>query len=167
MPSSPEARRAWRERRRSEITLEEAWHGTTNGYTNHCCRCDECRRAYREYINVWRKRPEVAERIRTRARELARRPDQVIRKRAYQYGLTPDELQHHLSQRVCFACGATNVDLAVDHDHSCCASKRRSCGHCVRGMLCRGCNLALGAVGDDPDQLRGLLAYLERWAERG
>jgi len=28
---------------------DEAWHGTTGGYTNHKCRCDACRGALREY----------------------------------------------------------------------------------------------------------------------
>lgn len=27
----------------------ERWHGTAGGYTNHSCRCDDCRRAAREY----------------------------------------------------------------------------------------------------------------------
>jgi hypothetical protein len=26
-----------------------SWCGTVGGYTNHACRCDECKRAAREY----------------------------------------------------------------------------------------------------------------------
>lgn len=52
--------------------------------------------------------------------------------------------------------GAPN--LHVDHDHACC--ERHSCGSCVRGLLCAGCNFALGHAADDADRLAGLVAYL-------
>ena len=48
----------------------------------------------------------------------------------------------------------------VDHDHSCC-SGTKSCGGCVRGVLCSGCNTALGMVKDDISILTGLIRYLE------
>ena len=48
----------------------------------------------------------------------------------------------------------------IDHDHRCCSSDK-SCGKCVRGILCVNCNLALGQVGDSVKKLRGLADYLE------
>jgi hypothetical protein len=50
-------------------------------------------------------------------------------------------------------------DWNVDHDHRCC-DLNRSCGRCVRGLLCRSCNSALGYARDDPDRLAGLVEYL-------
>lgn len=56
-------------------------------------------------------------------------------------------------------CG--NQRLAVDHDHTCCPGKR-SCGRCVRGLLCGPCNTALGLLKDDPRRIADLQAYAQR-----
>lgn len=58
----------------------------------------------------------------------------------------------------------TGKRFAVDHDHTCCDGVR-SCGNCIRGLLCASCNNALGRVKDNPQTLRSLAEYLE--AHRG
>jgi hypothetical protein len=53
---------------------------------------------------------------------------------------------------ICAICGKSPEEngqkLSVDHDHSCCDG-RKSCGMCVRGLLCSQCNRAIGLLGDD------------------
>lgn len=53
----------------------------------------------------------------------------------------------------------------VDHDHACCPPLEgrtvRTCGRCVRGILCSRCNKALGYAGDDVKILLAMVTYLE------
>jgi cytochrome c5 len=48
----------------------------------------------------------------------------------------------------------------IDHNHDCCPGYR-SCGNCVRGILCNQCNTALGLVKDSPEVLQSLIDYLK------
>lgn len=50
--------------------------------------------------------------------------------------------------------------LAVDHDHSCCSGPS-SCGDCVRALLCRACNSALGFLAESTDRMRQMAHYVE------
>lgn len=64
---------------------------------------------------------------------------------------------------VCAICAGVNAEgraLAVDHDHTCCSGER-SCGRCVRSLLCYDCNVALGHFNDDPERIRRAANYLE------
>ncbi len=49
----------------------------------------------------------------------------------------------------------------VDHNHSCC-SGNKSCGKCVRGLLCIPCNIALGCLRDSIDNCLSAADYLRR-----
>lgn len=59
----------------------------------------------------------------------------------------------------CQICGMDRP-LTIDHDHSCCSGKKRTCGKCFRGLLCRQCNAAIGMANDDPKILERAIAYL-------
>lgn len=67
-----------------------------------------------------------------------------------EYNLTPEQWQAMYDQQggKCGICKEVTVSgagkrLAVDHDHGCCSGKR-SCGECVRGLLCPSCNQKIG-----------------------
>lgn len=81
------------------------------------------------------------------------------------FSLTADQLISLFENRVCSNPGCDSTEnLHVDHDHSCCprtSSGSTSCGKCVRGLLCRSCNLGLGTLQEDPRRIEGLLRYLE------
>ena len=64
----------------------------------------------------------------------------------------------------CAICGKppNGKKLCVDHDHRCCPGVR-SCGNCVRGLLCSDCNL--GNFHDDPAVMRAAAEYHEYWQE--
>lgn len=55
--------------------------------------------------------------------------------------------------------GHITAALCVDHDHQCCPGER-SCGRCVRGLLCPTCNLAVGFLRDDVSLASALGRYL-------
>jgi hypothetical protein len=72
--------------------------------------------------------------------------------RLARYNLTIEDYQRLLEKQggVCAICGGPPTpgrNYHVDHDHACCPGDR-SCGKCVRGLLCDGCNTALGLFRD-------------------
>lgn len=78
------------------------------------------------------------------------------------YGLTVEDYERLLKEQHgrCASCGDELVGRArVDHDHSCCPGTR-SCGLCVRGLLCHHCNVAAGLLHDDLDRVMALAVYL-------
>lgn len=78
------------------------------------------------------------------------------------YGITAEQYAAMLETQngVCAVCDQPEkavmqgvlMKLAIDHDHD--------DGH-VRGLLCARCNRALGLLGDSPELVKRLLAYLE------
>lgn len=49
--------------------------------------------------------------------------------------------------------------LCVDHDHTCCSGEK-SCGACVRGVLCDKHNTGIAKFDDDPEALLAAIEYL-------
>lgn len=66
------------------------------------------------------------------------------------YNITLYQYQELLQKQdnLCSLCKkkcSSNKSLSVDHDHSCC-SEKKSCGKCIRGLLCIMCNRNIGWV---------------------
>lgn len=51
--------------------------------------------------------------------------------------------------------------LSVDHDHACCSGSK-SCGKCVRSLLCSRCNGGIAAFRDSPYLLLTAADYLKK-----
>lgn len=88
------------------------------------------------------------------------------------YGITPEKYRQMLRAQGggCAVCGGRperGKSLHVDHDHACCSrTGMATCGMCVRGLLCSGCNTGLGSFGDDRDRLASAIRYLEASAAK-
>jgi hypothetical protein len=100
--------------------------------------------------------------------ELRRERHDAEQARTYnlvKFGITPQQYDAMLAAQggTCAICpgSGTGKALAVDHDHACCPG-RKSCGKCVRGLLCENCNNGLGRFRDSPELLAAAVAYLTK-----
>lgn len=87
----------------------------------------------------------------------------------HKYGITLGQRAVLLKEQGggCAICGTKrpgSKGWALDHDHACCGrpSDAKTCGKCIRGVLCGRCNLAIGLFDDDPERLRVAAKYLKR-----
>ena len=170
------------------VNMQGRTHGI-GGY-NFGCRCDVCKGAKavkrKEYASskTWEyqktymarlkeNNPEKYRELRDKnnsykKKKFADNPElyrwQAIHKK---YKLTQQMYMDLLEQQdgVCAICKLppNRNWLAVDHDHSCCPGMK-TCGDCIRGLLCGSCNSFLGRVSDDASSL---IAYLEKYAKEG
>jgi hypothetical protein len=74
------------------------------------------------------------------------------------YGLTMEQY-YELIKDGCEVCG-THEKLCIDHDHSCCPARTKTCGNCIRGVLCDRHNRAEGMLKGNPDEAIALAAYM-------
>lgn len=92
-----------------------------------------------------------------------RRPEVKRRSRLkYLYKKTPEEVERLIQDQggVCPCCGVAGPSH-IDHDHACCPGPK-SCGKCVRGVLCLPCNTFFGRIRDNHEVLEAMAAYLIR-----
>lgn len=87
------------------------------------------------------------------------------------YNLTPELFDLMFAEQgfVCKSCKADNPgkgqeNWSIDHDHACCPQRKGCCGKCIRGIICNGCNSAIGYAQDDAERLRAMADYLDHYA---
>lgn len=90
------------------------------------------------------------------------------RERRKNYNLTESRVSQMFLEQDgdCAIChDSLNGSFHIDHDHSCCPEKGKSCGRCVRGLLCSGCNTAIGLLKEEPEIMLRAVEYIK--AARG
>ncbi len=116
----------------------------------------------------------AAQRGRTAARKAEQgvtAEDRARWTRAYKFvrlGITEEQFNQMPETQgyACAMCGKPFEDgrrIFADHDHTCCPkqvnARAKTCGKCIRGLLCFRCNTALGYI----EKFGGLAgAYLDR-----
>lgn len=121
--------------------------------------CKECQRAYKAAH-----RERIADQ--QRARRAADPAKYSALNRMRRYGITQAQYDALLASQGgrCAICSATEPGgkhgtWHIDHAHACCPGER-SCGACVRGLLCHRCNIGIGHFADNTAVIAAALRYL-------
>lgn len=88
------------------------------------------------------------------------------------YGISVEEFEKLLADQnnACFICGLefkSDHERHIDHNHTCCPKPDRSCGKCVRKILCGECNRGLARFHDNAELLRAAADYLDSYKKLG
>lgn len=133
----------------------------------------ECRDCKKSRLNQWREaNPEKALESGRRSyyKTQEHQRTRAMQQRLQNFGLTIAQYDEMFERQggLCRICGEAETvahngrnpsRLAVDHDRACCSGKK-SCGKCVRGLLCFRCNTALGKL---EANIHEALAYLRHY----
>lgn len=78
------------------------------------------------------------------------------------YDLSREEWEDLLKSQggVCAICKEESIRWHTDHDHSCCPPDKKTCGKCVRGILCNRCNQAIGLLKEKAENFQNAMEYL-------
>ena len=138
-------------KRRKPMSSDDPRHGTWSGY-QWGCRCEDCRLARLLYKRQHPGNYNPTVNRRTKLKQY--------------YQMTPDQYDELLENQNghCAICPRTPEEerwkyLSVDHDHGCCPGEK-SCGLCIRGLLCNECNFGLAKFRDQQDLLLNAVNYL-------
>lgn len=109
--------------------------------------CKDCKNAAAR--KKWKENTEASDRYKKRSRERAKER---------RYGITQEEFDVMLvnQNNKCKLCNNTfksSKDTHIDHCHN---------SSIVRGLLCNGCNMALGQFKDNVDIMENAIKYLQK-----
>ena len=129
-----------------------------------------CIQCQKDYNNTPEKKEQHKQYVLTHRAEITAKSRKRIKawKLLTKYNLTVEDYNKLLEKqnRLCAGCDRSQDEfknlLSVDHDHSCC-SGAKSCGKCIRGLLCQPCNLILGNAQDNIETFKRLIKYLRKW----
>ena len=140
-----------------------------DGYDNKCKDC------VREYLKEWHaKNPNKSREYTYKTgygSEEKRERDKLnrLRYRCKAFGITVEQYMdmYNKQQGRCAICGRTEEEaggrrLAIDHDHNCCPDQCKSCGKCVRALLCSDCNIFVGFY-ESVDKMTKCAEYISRF----
>ena len=133
-------------------------------------KCKPCKsKLYKEKYAIRKNDPEYRERRNRTARNSKLRNPRTndMRRKEwlkYKYNLTPEQYKEILDKQngvcaICYKECKTTKGLGIDHDHKCCPADK-SCGKCIRGLLCANCNGAIGMLQEDLIILNRAIEYL-------
>jgi hypothetical protein len=149
--------------------------GAYAGYPWHEAHQEELKTYAREYrVN----NPEYNERRAKKAKEDRLADPEFFKAREFaremkKYGTTVEWYTEKLTEQsgLCALCAhlshhhGTIQRLQVDHNHDCCDLRTRSCGKCLRGLLCADCNILLSYLERLLKQSRTLVPAWDTWLE--
>lgn len=94
---------------------------------------------------------------------------QELKRRNFEksYNITWSEREQMLADQggVCAICKSPDPkgpDWHMDHGHSCCPEKAKSCGECLRGLLCGRCNVGIGCFSDNTETMLSAIDYINK-----
>lgn len=137
-----------------------------------CTRCGEIKPLTDFSFNVTKGHYQSqCRRCRSKAQVLYQQADPTYPERhrravlKHRYGITPELYDVMLTAQGggCAICktkeprGKSTEFFSVDHDHGCCPGPR-SCGQCVRGLLCIRCNNSVGWFEEHRSEMAAYLA---------
>ena len=117
-------------------------HNNDNDYRAHCknCRTEQARKHRADFPDLYR--------------------HYEYKKK---YKITLEIYNKVLDEQngVCAICkGTWSKVLVVDHDHDCCPDEK-TCGKCLRALLCGSCNAGLGWFKHNAEIMQSAIQYIE------